>query len=58
MVLKIPFDEKVKPLNGKLPKYLELGLAYAEDGNSAKPPHLRRNHRGQNFNTKTTVKGL
>ncbi len=36
MVLKIRFDENEKPLNGELPKYVELIVTYAEDGNKGK----------------------
>ncbi len=36
MVLKIRFDENEKPLNGELPKYVELNVTYAEEGNKGK----------------------
>ena len=36
MILKIRFDENEKPLNGELPKYVELSVTYAEDGNKSK----------------------
>jgi elongation factor P len=36
MVLKIRFDDQEKPLNGELPKYVELDVTYAEDGNKSK----------------------
>ena len=32
MVLTIRFDENEKPLNGELPKYVELTVTYTEDG--------------------------
>lgn len=32
MVLKIRFDENEKPLNGDLPKYVELAVVYTEEG--------------------------
>ncbi len=36
MILTIRFDENEKPLNGELPKYTELLVTYAEDGNKGK----------------------
>ena len=36
MILKIRFDENEKPLNGELPKYVELLVKYAEDGHKGK----------------------
>jgi elongation factor P len=36
MVLKIRFDETEKPLNGELPKYVELTVTYTEEGNKGK----------------------
>ncbi|HWY10658.1 MAG TPA: elongation factor P [Bacteroidia bacterium] len=36
MLLKIRFDENEKPLNGELPKYVELVVTYAEEGNKGK----------------------
>ncbi len=36
MILKIRFDETEKPLNGELPKYVELTVTYTEDGNKGK----------------------
>jgi len=36
MILKIRFDENEKPLNGELPKYVELTVTYTEDGNKGK----------------------
>ena len=36
MVLTIRFDENEKPLNGDLPKYVELTVTYAEEGNKNK----------------------
>jgi elongation factor P len=36
MILKIRFDDNEKPLNGELPKYVELDVTYAEDGNKSK----------------------
>lgn len=36
MILKIRFDENEKPLNGELPKYVELVVTYTEDGNKGK----------------------
>jgi elongation factor P len=33
MILTIRFDENQKPLNGDLPKYVELEVTYTEDGN-------------------------
>ena len=36
MVLTIRFDENEKPLNGDLPKYVELNVTYAEEGNKNK----------------------
>lgn len=36
MILKIRFDENEKPLNGELPKYVELDVTYAEEGNKNK----------------------
>jgi elongation factor P len=36
MLLKIRFDENEKPLNGELPKYVDLDVTYTEEGNKAK----------------------
>ncbi len=36
MVLTIRFDDNEKPLNGDLPKYVELVVTYTEDGNKTK----------------------
>ena len=36
MILTIRFDENEKPLNGDLPKYVELDVTYSEDGNKSK----------------------
>ncbi len=36
MILTIRFDENEKPLNGELPKYVELTVTYAEEGNKNK----------------------
>lgn len=36
MILKIRFDENEKPLNGELPKYVELPVTYAEEGSKGK----------------------
>ena len=36
MILKIRFDENEKPLNGELPKYVELVVKYAEEGHKGK----------------------
>ena len=36
MILTIRFDENEKPLNGDLPKYVELSVAYTEEGNKSK----------------------
>lgn len=36
MILKIRFDENEKPLNGELPKHVELNVTYAEEGNKGK----------------------
>ncbi|MBA3665674.1 MAG: elongation factor P [Bacteroidetes bacterium] len=36
MVLTVRFDENEKPLNGELPKYVELTVTYTEDGNKGK----------------------
>ena len=36
MILSIRFDENQKPLNGYLPKYVELEVTYTEDGNKSK----------------------
>jgi len=36
MILTIRFDETEKPLNGDLPKYVELTVTYTEDGASGK----------------------
>lgn len=36
MILTIRFDENEKPLNGDLPKAVELDVIYAEDGNKNK----------------------
>jgi len=36
MILTIRFDENQKPLNGDLPKYVELEVTYTEDGNKSK----------------------
>jgi elongation factor P len=36
MILTIRFDENEKPLNGELPKYVELVVTYTEDGNKSK----------------------
>ncbi len=36
MILKIRFDDNQKPLNGDLPKYVELTVTYAEEGNKGK----------------------
>lgn len=36
MILKIRFDENDKPLNGELPKYVELKVTYTEEGNKGK----------------------
>lgn len=36
MVLTIRFDDNEKPLNGDLPKYVELPVTYTEDGNKGK----------------------
>ena len=36
MVLTIRFDDNEKPLNGDLPKYVELAVTYTEDGNKGK----------------------
>ncbi|MBI2722416.1 MAG: elongation factor P [Bacteroidetes bacterium] len=32
MILTVRFDENEKPLNGELPKYVELTVTYTEDG--------------------------
>lgn len=32
MILKIRFDDNEKPLNGDLPKYVELSVTYTEEG--------------------------
>ncbi len=36
MILTIRFDENEKPLNGDLPKYVELVVTYTEDNNKGK----------------------
>ncbi len=36
MVLTIRFDDNEKPLNGDLPKYVELDVTYTEEGNKTK----------------------
>jgi len=36
MILTIRFDENEKPLNGDLPKFVELTVTYAEEGNKNK----------------------
>jgi len=36
MILTIRFDDNEKPLNGDLPKYVELPVTYTEDGNKGK----------------------
>ncbi len=36
MILTIRFDENEKPLNGDLPKFVELTVTYTEDGNKGK----------------------
>lgn len=36
MILKIRFDENEKPLNGEIPKFVELKVLYTEDGNKSK----------------------
>jgi elongation factor P len=36
MILTIRLDENEKPLNGDLPKYVELTVTYAEEGNKGK----------------------
>ena len=36
MILTIRFDDNDKPLNGDLPKYVELNVVYAEEGNKNK----------------------
>jgi elongation factor P len=36
MVLTIRFDENEKPLNGELPKYVELNVTYTEEGAKGK----------------------
>ena len=36
MILTIRFDENEKPLNGDLPKFVELAVVYTEEGNKNK----------------------
>ena len=36
MILTIRFDDNEKPLNGDLPKYVELPVTYSEEGNKSK----------------------
>ncbi|PBQ34140.1 elongation factor P [Sphingobacteriaceae bacterium] len=36
MILTIRFDDNQKPLNGDLPKYVELEVTYTEDGTKGK----------------------
>jgi len=36
MILTIRFDDNEKPLNGELPKYVELTVTYTEEGNKGK----------------------
>ena len=36
MILTIRFDENEKPLNGDLPKFVELSVVYTEEGNKNK----------------------
>ena len=36
MILTIRFDETEKPLNGELPKFVEVDVTYAEEGNKGK----------------------
>ncbi len=36
MILTIRFDENEKPLNGDLPKHVELAVTYTEEGNKGK----------------------